>query len=80
MEMVKRVTRDSTILINEPSITSHVVFSKDYIDKYNIKILLIMFAVCLTYLALNLDSVVAKRLVSIYIYYPICYIHLIYIV
>ena len=33
--MVVRASRDSTILTNDPSITSHVVFNKDYIDKYS---------------------------------------------
>jgi hypothetical protein len=33
--MVVRATRDSTILTSDPSIASHVVFNKDYIDKYS---------------------------------------------
>jgi len=32
--MVVRASRDSTILTNDPSIPNHVVFNKDYIDKY----------------------------------------------
>jgi len=33
--MVVRAIRDSTILINDFSITSLIVFKKDYIDKYS---------------------------------------------
>ena len=32
--MVVRATRDSTILTSDPTITSHVVFNKDYLNKY----------------------------------------------